>query len=70
MGGDLSKRVRQLIWRVEHTPGWHAEMKRGGRRVKLTGPRGQLVFASTATKDYRGVRNLEAQLRQAGIEFP
>jgi predicted RNA binding protein YcfA (HicA-like mRNA interferase family) len=52
---QLTVLARKRGWQIETTPGNH---------LRLTHPRGGLVFAPTTPSDHRGLKNLMAELRR------
>lgn len=56
----LVKAARAEGWTVEPTKGSH---------VRFVSPRGMQVIASGSVSDQRGIKNLRADLRRAGLKL-
>lgn len=60
------KELRALIERVERV-GWSVSVT-SGNRFKILPPEGNVIFASATASEHRALRNIESQLRRAGLE--
>ncbi len=66
MGRMVSPEVRPLV-RAAIAQGWELDDS-GKRHPKLRGPDGHVITVPGSLSDWRGVKNLRAQLRRAGVE--
>lgn len=67
MSSDLKRKVSDLV-DLARSQGWRVVLRRG--HYGFHAPDGSgLVWTGSTPSDYRGVRNLRAQLRRAGLTF-
>jgi predicted RNA binding protein YcfA (HicA-like mRNA interferase family) len=56
--------LAELFKRLE-SEGWEIERRKAGH-VRLTSPKGGVVFTSSSPSDFRALRNVERDLKRAG----
>lgn len=48
--------------------GWTMEKRKSGH-LKLTSPKGDIIFTASTPSDWRATKNLASQLRKLGVQI-
>jgi hypothetical protein len=64
-GSDLKRAIDEMLKVVAATPGW--SYSPGAHSWKIRTPDNTPIFISKTPSDYRGVRNVRAQLIRHGL---